>query len=74
MIQLNSSKLAENMFCLEFDLEKYPLETQNGEPIELHQKFRKIDQKFTESILSLKLSGNCHGQKVFGPNDLTINL
>lgn len=25
-------------------------------------------------MIHLKLGANCHGQKVFGPHDLTINL
>jgi hypothetical protein len=65
--------MSENMYCLEYDLTQFPLKDDNGDDIEINQQFRKIDQKFTERIIHMKLSGNCHGHKVFGSHE-TINL
>lgn len=61
IMQIHTTGMSENMYCLEFDLTQFPLVNEQGQDIEINQKFRKIDQKFTERILHMKLSANCHG-------------
>jgi hypothetical protein len=51
--------LAENMFCLEFDLGELSKDN------EIYRRFKKIDQSFIESSVKFQISGICHGQKLF---------
>ena len=64
MIHINQSLAAENMFCLEFDL--------NELPQEMSRRFKKVDQSFIEQSLRFQISGSAHGQNIF-ENETTID-
>jgi hypothetical protein len=66
MIHINQQQMAENMFCLEFDLTEIPMDNEVG------RRFRKIDQSFIESTVRFQISGACHGQNIF-ENEVTID-
>ena len=74
--------MAENMMCLEFDLQDFPIEVpehdkENPEMIEQVQsnrRFRVIDQNMIESMIHLRLKANCHGNSLFSPPEMTLNF
>lgn len=75
MLNIATLKKAENMMCLEFDLQdldinmaKENADKEQQEKIKLNRKFRVINQDMTNSTVHFRLTGHCHGQGVFAPN------
>ena len=53
MVMINSSKHAENMFCLEFDFQNHRIDQSvSEEERRMNRRFRVIDQYMIESMLT----------------------
>lgn len=80
MLQFCNKQQAENMVCLEFDLQDQPLLSKDNQTedehrdIQTNRKFRIIDQTFVESTYQFRINGNCHGQKIFGGGHSGLNF
>jgi hypothetical protein len=82
MLNIATLKRAENMMCLEFDLEglninsvKDSTNKEELETVKLNRKFRVITQEMTDSTVQFRLSGECHGQNLFAQNQaITFNI
>jgi hypothetical protein len=69
ILQILNVQQAENMMCLEFDLQDYPItlpehEKENPdmiEQIQSNKRFRIINQSMIESMIHLRLKATCHG-------------
>lgn len=82
MLNIATLKKAENMICLEFDLQdlninlaKDNTDKDQQEAVKLNRKFRVINQDMTNSTVHFRLNGQCHGQNVFAQNQaITFNI
>ena len=77
MVMINSSKHAENMFCLEFDFQNHRIDQSvSEEERRMNRRFRVIDQYMIESMLDFKIQGSCHGMSLFRQyeNNITFSI
>lgn len=78
MLQFYNSKQAENMMCVEFDLNQFEFqnikESNDGQEAAPTSIFSRANQEFTNSNFFIKLNGVCHSHSIFEKHQQQLGI